>query len=283
MPELPEAETIARGLSRVLPGRHVRAVRVLRPDVVTCGADHLDDALRGLQIIGVGRRGKNVVIELTKDSRVVVNLGMTGRLLTSPDRSPPPASRHAAVLLGFDDETSLTYDDARRFGRMSFLPLGPWRAWTASLGPEPLSPSFNRARIRRILATSRSPVRSLLLDQRKIAGVGNIYAVEALWKAKVHPARPANTLNGAEADALHRALRQVLNRAIEARGTTLRDYRTAEGQSGGFGPELLAYGREGSECRRCRDSIIRMRLSGRSAFYCPTCQGPPADPEKAVA
>lgn len=262
----------------------MQAVKVLRPDVVTGSVDHLGLVLRGLEVVRVGRRGKNVVIELEEDNRLVVNLGMTGRLLPATGPSPPPSSRHAAVLFGFDDGTSLTYDDARRFGRVSFLPLGPWRIWTAGLGPEPLSSSFNRAKIRRILASSRSPVRSLLLDQRKIAGVGNIYAVEALWKAKVHPARRSNTLEPSEADALHRALRQVLNRAIKARGTTLRDYRTAEGESGGFGPELLAYGREGHKCRRCRDTMARIRLSGRSAFYCPTCQAAPEkDPEETGA
>ena len=147
-----------------------------------------------------------------------------------------------------------------------------WTRWSKRLGPEPLSPSFTGNRLGRTLASSRSPLRSLLLDQRRVAGVGNIYAVEALWAARLHPARPSNTVDGRGAKTLHRAIRRILRQAIEARGTTLRDYRTAEGEQGGFAPALHAYGREGQPCLRCRTPVERLVLSGRSAFFCPRCQ-----------
>jgi formamidopyrimidine-DNA glycosylase len=272
MPELPEAETIAKGLARVLPGRRVARVQVLRQDVVDGPATRFAEGLSEQEIASVGRRGKNVVVRMAGGDRIVVNLGMTGRLLPAPTPSPPPGARHAAVHWTFQDDSSLTFDDVRRFGRVQLLRPDGWRAWTRRLGPEPLSSAFTGVRFRTILDGSRSPIRSLLLDQRKIAGVGNIYAVEALWGARIHPARPANGLTDPEGRALHRSLRRVLRRAIAARGTTLRDYRTAEGESGGFAPALDAYGREGQGCRRCRSTMERIRLSGRSAFFCPRCQ-----------
>lgn len=275
MPELPEAETIAKGLARVLPGRRVARVRVLKHDVVEGPAARFARGLSDQEIAAVERRGKNVVVRLAGGDRIVVNLGMTGRLLPAPTPSPPPGAHHAAVHWTFQDDSSLTFDDVRRFGRVQLLGPDAWRSWSRRLGPEPLSSAFTGARLRRILDGSRSPIRSLLLDQRKVAGVGNIYAVEALWGARVHPARPANGLTDPECRALHRTLRRVLRRAIAARGTTLRDYRTAEGEAGGFAPALHAYGREGQRCRRCRASIERMRLSGRSAFFCPRCQPAP--------
>lgn len=273
MPELPEAETIARGLNRVLPGRVVARVTVLREDVVDGPADEFAAAVEGERFGAAGRRGKNVVLLLGNSSRVVVNLGMTGRLL--PDRA---ASAHPAVLLRLEDGGFLVYDDARRFGRVAFLTAPEWNRWSRSLGPEPLARSFTARRLQGILARSRSPVRNLLLDQKRIAGVGNIYAVEALWAARIHPRTPADVVEPAAATRLHRALRKVLRDAIRARGTTLRDYRAADGAKGGFGPELRAYGRAGEPCARCRAPIRRVVFTGRSAFCCPRCQGAGHDP-----
>ena len=272
MPELPEAETIAKGLARVLPGRRIARARVLRPDVVDGPPRRFSSRLRGRDVVEVGRRGKNVVLSLAGGDRVVVNLGMTGRLLHSSTSVPPRSARHPAVHFPLEGGGSLTFDDVRRFGRLSYMEPADWTRWSKGLGPEPLSPSFTGHRLGHTLASSRSPLRSLLLDQRRIAGVGNIYAVEALWAARLHPARPSNTVDDTGARALHRALRRVLRRAIDARGTTLRDYRTADGEEGGFGPALHAYGRERQPCRRCRTPLERLVLSGRSAFFCPRCQ-----------
>ena len=273
MPELPEAETIARGLSQVLPGRVVARVSVLREDVVNGPRDEFAAAVEGEHFGATGRRGKNVVLLLGNSSRVVVNLGMTGRLLS--DRA---ASAHPAVLFQLEDGGVLVYDDARRFGRVAVLAAPEWRRWSRSLGPEPLARSFTASRLHGILARSRSPVRNLLLDQNRIAGVGNIYAVEALWAARIHPRTPADAVDSASAARLHRALRKVLRDAIRARGTTLRDYRAADGAEGGFGPALRAYGRAGDPCARCRAPIRRTVFNGRSAFHCPCCQGAGHDP-----
>ncbi len=274
MPELPEAETIARGLQAFLPGRRITKVRVLRPDLLEESPSGFRAGFRGARWADVGRRGKNVILGLTTGDRLVVNLGMTGRLLPSPDGKAPPEARHPGVVFRHEDGSTLTFDDTRRFGQLRLVGTDGWSAWSRRLGPEPLSPSFSARRLERILAGSRSPVRSLLLDQRKLAGVGNIYAVEALWAARIHPATPSNAIPAAATRRLHRALRRVLRNAIAAKGTTLRDYRTAGGDSGGFAPALMAYGREGQGCPRCRTHVERMVLSGRSAFYCPACQPP---------
>ncbi len=278
MPELPEAETIARGLDRVLPGRTVSAITVLRPDVMETPAAPFARAVVGRRFGRVGRRGKNVVLEMDDDGRIVVNLGMTGRLIPGGDPRPPPPSTHPAVLFALADGGSLTFDDVRRFGRVAHIPAARWRAWSRRLGPEPLGRSFTGAVLRGILAHSRSPVRSLLLDQRRVAGVGNIYAIEALWFARIHPATPSNRIGAAAVARLHRSLRQVLRRAVAAGGTTLRNYRTPDGNEGRFRRALHAYGREGRPCPRCRTPIERVVFGGRSAFLCPRCQSAPASP-----
>lgn len=301
MPELPEAETIARGLNQVLPGKAVRRMEVVREDVLAAPAARFAVALRGNRIRRVARRGKNVVLELDGRVRVVVNLGMTGRLLPLPapetpesDPSPPdgsgplghgslpsePIVGHPAVVFHLDDGGRLVYDDARRFGRLSLLLAGEWMKWSRSLGPEPLSQTFTAKKLHAVLAGRSAPVRSVLLDQRRIAGVGNIYALEALWAAGVHPRMPCAAVNAEAVRRLHRSLRKVLREAIRARGTTLRDYRTSDGALGGFGPALRIYGREGKPCRQCGVAVRRIVFSGRPAFYCPGCQGSGIDPRR---
>ena len=272
MPELPEAETIARGLAGVLPGRVIRTVTVLRDDVVAEPAGQFGAALAGRRFRDISRRGKNVVLALDDDARVVVNLGMTGRLVPGPGSEPPPASTHPAVVFHLQDGGCVTYDDVRRFGCLRRLSHVEWTRWSRRLGPEPLSRAFTGRRLSAILSRSRSPVRSLLLDQRKIAGAGNIYAVEALWFARIHPRTPANEVGDAAAVRLHRALRRVLRAAVDAGGTTLRNYRAPDGNEGLFRRRLHAYGREGRPCVRCRTPIERIVFGGRSAFRCPRCQ-----------
>ena len=199
---------------------------------------------------------------------------MTGRLLpVLPGRAPParPAT-HPAVRFRFREGGVLVFDDVRRFGSVACLTGEGWNERSRALGPEPLSDAFTPGALFRELARSGSPVRSWLLDQRRVAGVGNIYANEALWRARVHPRRPARSLSRKEATRLHRALKDVLSEAVEARGTTLRDYRTAEGEPGSFSVRLSVYGREGSPCPRCRTPVERFVFGNRSAFLCPRCQ-----------
>ena len=277
MPELPEAETIARGLNAILPGRVVRGVEVVREDVVRGPVRYFARALAGREFRGVGRRGKNVVFTFGDSTRLVVNLGMSGRFMTGTEAHEDHTSTHPAVVFHLDDGGWMIYDDVRRFGRLAALPGSEWTAWSRRLGPEPLARGFTATRLHRILARSKSPIRSLLLDQRRVAGVGNIYAVEALWFARIHPRTPANAIGAAASARLHRALRRVLRSAIRAGGTTLRNYRDANGDEGRFGRALHAYGREGEPCTRCRTHIERIVFGGRSAFVCPRCQDGSAD------
>ncbi len=207
----------------------------------------------------------------------MVNLGMTGALLPDPPADGPGAATHPAVVFELD-RGRLVYDDVRRFGRLEAMDRERFETWSEALGPEPLAPDFSAEDLRRILAGSRSPVRSRLLDQRRLAGVGNIYANEALWRARVHPARPCRELTADDARRLHEALRAVLREAVEAGGTTIRDYRNADGDPGSFGRRLRAYGREGEPCPRCDTPLRRIVFGNRSAYHCPSCQpGPSGD------
>jgi formamidopyrimidine-DNA glycosylase len=276
MPELPEAETIVRDLRRRLPGSRIAGARVPFPDILATGLtpDLLHDAVADNAFADVQRRGKNVVLLLADHRRVAVNLGMTGRLVV--DDAPRAGElRHIAARFFLADGRTLLFDDTRRFGRIDLYDPAAWKRRDRELGAEPLGRAFTAARMHALTGASRSPIRNWLLDQRRVAGVGNIYANEALFRARIHPARPANTIDVREAAHLHRALRAVLRDAIRARGTTLRDYRDGSGEAGTFEPRLRVYGRDGEPCPRCGDTIERVVLSNRSAFFCPTCQGEP--------
>lgn len=273
MPELPEAETIVRGLRRTVVGERIRRVEVVHADVLRQPRRALTRALSGRTLTGVERRGKNVVVRLDDGSVLAVNLGMTGRLLPFPE---PPAGdarpTHPAVRLRFVSGAVLVFDDQRRFGTVEALDAAAWEERSARMGPEPLSRAFSPSRLHRDLGTSRSPVRSWLLDQRRIAGVGNIYAAEALYLAGVHPERRSSEISLEEATRLHSAVRSVLRAAIQHGGTTIRDYRNAEGGEGAYGRRLQVYGRDGEPCHACGATVERVVFSNRSAFYCPVCQ-----------
>jgi formamidopyrimidine-DNA glycosylase len=271
VPELPEAETIVRGLRPAIVGRRFRAIEVVHADVLRVPARRFADMVRGASILGVERRGKNVLIVLDQDRVVAVNLGMTGRLFPVTGRSRGEWS-HPAVRFRFHEGGALVFDDTRRFGTVECLTREQWEARSARLGPEPLASTFTPGALHAALSASRAPVRSWLLDQRKIAGVGNIYANEALHLAGIHPMRQARDVDRARAAALHTGIRRVLKDAIGAGGTTIRDYRTALGDAGRYGRRLLVYGRDGSACGRCGSEIQRTVFGGRSAFFCPVCQ-----------
>ncbi len=279
MPELPEAETIVRGLRPRLAGRSIRDVTVVRPDILRVPPSDFVEASRGRTFEGVQRRGKNVVSPLSGDRVLAVNLGMTGRLLHF---FQPPHAEHApghpAVRFSLDDGSLLVFDDVRRFGTVECLAAEAWAERSGRMGPEPLDVGFSAKRLHEALSASCSPVRNWLLDQRRIAGVGNIYANEALYHAGIHPRRPARDVGPDEAARLHRALRRVLRNAIRAGGTTLRDYRTADGQRGRYGTALWVYGRVGADCPRCGSTVERTVFGNRSAFFCPTCQPPGRPP-----
>ena len=275
MPELPEAETIVRGLRPRIVGDTIRSVRVLYDDVLREPRHRFGARLRGALIQSVGRRGKNVIIDLDRNRKLLVNLGMTGRLLplttkTATSQSPT----HPAIRFGLSSGGELVFDDTRRFGRVECLSSNDWLIRSQDMGHEPLDPLFTVNHFKKGLGASKSPIRSWLLDQRRIAGIGNIYANEALYLAKIHPKRRASTIRRTEAISLLKEIRQVLQEAIRAGGTTLRDYRTAEGEKGKYARRLCVYGRDGEDCTRsrCSGEIRRIVFGGRSAFYCANCQ-----------
>ena len=271
MPELPEVETVARGLRASLVGRtvvgaDVRWTRsVVPPDPVAFA-----QRLNGRAISDVGRRGKWVVITLSGDDTLLVHLRMSGRLVLESGACLD--DRHLRVLLLLDDGRRLHFSDQRKFGRM-VLTADP-QGVLGDLGPEPLADEFTAERLGEMLARRRGRIKPLLLNQRFLAGLGNIYADEALWRAGVHPLRHADTLAPAEVRQLHQAIQTVLRAAIVSGGTTLPDrtYQRADGRSGEFADRLAVYGREGKPCLRCGASVERIRVGQRGTHFCARCQ-----------
>ena len=272
MPELPEVETIARGLDPVLRGRRVKAVwgsgfplHLNRPVDLRA----LQQVAVGRTIRGVGRRGKYLLIEVgTGGDGVVVHLGMTGRLRVQPADAARAPHTHVVLTLNGGDE--LRFADARRFGWVATgTPLAEVPA-LAALGPDPLA-ELDAAALARALATSRAPLKAFLLDQGRIAGLGNIYVAEALFRARFHPTTPARRAVGRAPELLD-AIRAALEGGIARRGTTLRDYVDADGQRGDNAAALLVYGREGLPCPRCGTAVRRRVDAGRATFFCPKCQ-----------
>lgn len=270
MPELPEVETIVRDLDRLLKGARIEEAEVLRPDLIEgAGAEAFARGVRGREIAGVSRRAKNLVFDLG-EARMVVNLGMTGRLLVARPEDAPPS--HPGVRFRLADGRELRYHDVRRFGRLEVMPREAWEARAAALGFEPLSEAFTPAALLEMAQRSRVAVKTWLMDQRRVVGVGNIYASEALFRARIDPRRPARSLSEGEAGRLHAAIREVLREAIDFRGTTLLDYRDASGGEGGFAARLRVYDRGGEPCRVCGTPIERIVQGGRSTFFCASCQ-----------
>jgi formamidopyrimidine-DNA glycosylase len=270
MPELPEVETIVRDLDRVVRGQSIHEVVVLREDLI--GDEDPGEfaaALRGQRIRTVTRRAKNIIFLLDAD-RLVVNLGMTGRMLVFTAGEPLPS--HLGVRFLLDGRRELLYQDVRRFGRLWRIGDAEWQEWEAHLGVEPLSDDFTAALVLDLAQRSRSPIKTWLMDQRRIVGVGNIYASEALFYAGINPRLPAHALSEAQARRLHDAIRAVLTDAINFRGTTLLDYRDAQGERGGFAERLRVYGRDQQPCQSCGSDIERIVQAGRSTFFCPRCQ-----------
>ncbi len=275
MPELPEAETIARGLNATIAGRRVARVRVHRAEAVApVRPATFRRALSGRRIEGVVRRAKWIMATLDDGRRWVTQLRMTGRFSW---RAPSPLNLepHLSVSILFRDGDAvgvLRFYDVRRFARMSILGARAWAKLDARLGVEPLSDDFTPARLAWLVASSRAPLRNLLLDQARVAGVGNIYADEACHIARLDPRRQADSLERREVRRLHSAIRKVLGEAVERRGTSLSDYRDVLGGEGGFQNQLDVYGRAGEPCRRCGTRVERAVLAGRSAFFCSGCQ-----------
>ncbi len=268
MPELPEVETVVRDLRRLLPGRTICAVDIYwAKAIATPGPGEFAARVCGQRITGVDRRGKFIVLHLERDE-LLVHLRMTGQLLLVP-ASEEPDLHHLRVALTVDGQR-LLFNDARKFGRMYLVREAD--AVLGQLGPEPLEAGFTVERLAGCLRGRRGPIKSVLVNQKALAGIGNIYADEVLHAAGVAPQRPADSLSPAEIRALHAAIRGELERAIRNRGTTFRDYRDAQGRPGGYLEHLRVYGRGGERCQRCGDRIACVRIGGRSSYHCPRCQ-----------
>ena len=270
MPELPEVETIARGLANAIRGKTIRSATVSRSEIaIAPPGEDFAQAVRGETVAAVGRRGKYVVLQLASGRRLAVHLRMTGRLIVQA-RGERAALPYANVVLTFSDGTRLVFADVRRFGRMRLLAAGD--PWDADGGVEPLSQGFTSDTFVSMLDGRRTPIKSFLLDQSRIAGVGNIYACEALWEAGIRPSRPSRTISKPARRRLHGALRSVLQRAVEARGTSVDDYVDAQGLKGGFQNQLAVYGRLGKPCARCGKPIVRTVIGQRGTWWCRGCQ-----------
>ena len=266
MPELPEVESVRRQLDPALAGRTV--LEAWAEPIPSIPRQFMGlDRLVGRTIARVCRRGKFLIAPLDRHLELIMHLGMTGQLGFDLLGDP-----YVRARLRFDDERTLTFRDVRRFGRMAVVDAGDYAAipTLALLGPEPLSDEFDVLAFADALARTKAPVKPFLMSQRAVAGVGNIYADEALWLARIHPA--SRRVGPERADRLHGAVREVLAAAVEREGTTFRDYMKVDGEPGRNASFLIAYGRAGLPCPRCAISLKKIVLGGRGTTFCPRCQ-----------
>ncbi|MQL52792.1 bifunctional DNA-formamidopyrimidine glycosylase/DNA-(apurinic or apyrimidinic site) lyase [Desulfofundulus thermobenzoicus] len=273
MPELPEVETIKRSLEKSLPGLVIEKADIFLPKIIKApGPEEFCREVAGKTIRKVDRRGKYLLINLSDGLVLAVHLRMTGRLIYSGREAPVP--RYTHLILHLDNGHRLYFADMRQFGRLWLVPESGLSAISglAGLGVEPLSPAFTPDYLAEKLRGRHTRLKPLLLDQRFIAGLGNIYADEALHRAGLHPLREAGSLSAAEVETLYRVIREVLEEGIKCRGTTVRDYVDGTGRAGTFQNKLRVYGRSGLPCPRCGETITRIKTGGRSACFCPGCQ-----------
>ncbi|MBX3481697.1 MAG: bifunctional DNA-formamidopyrimidine glycosylase/DNA-(apurinic or apyrimidinic site) lyase [Caulobacter sp.] len=286
MPELPEVETVRRGLGPVLEGHRLVRVQLRRPDLRFPLPDGFVQRLTGATITRLDRRAKYLVGHLDRDDVLVMHLGMTGRFEIDGavpgafhrpvETDPEKAARHAHVVFETAAGAMVTYHDPRRFGFMSLLPADDWQAhpWFAGMGPEPLGDGFTADTLAAAFKGRKQGPKTLLLDQRVVAGLGNIYVCEALHRAGISPLKPAGGVSRKRLGLLTTAIKDVLAEAVEVGGSTLRDFAAADGALGYFQHRFRVYDREGEPCPTpgCRGTIARVVQGGRSTFYCPVCQ-----------
>ncbi len=284
MPELPEVETVARGLRQAILGRRILSVTLGKTDFIDDPAA-LEQHLPGRQIEAVERYGKFMLLRLSAvngqtpvtangdaaAASLLVHLGMTGQIAPAP--AGQPLEKHTHVCLLLDDGRELRYTDARRFGRLAYLTKTLLAEELEGFGADPLEVSKDEFRNR--VCGRRARIKALLLDQSVLRGVGNIYADESLWRARIHPARLGTKLNRKQAETLRRALQNILRKAIVMRGSSISDFLDAAGEPGEYQRHHRAYGREGKKCYRCKTVIRRAIVAGRSSYFCPRCQPSP--------
>jgi formamidopyrimidine-DNA glycosylase len=269
MPELPEVETTRRGLEALIKGKRITAVIQRRDRLRADLPRNLEAALLGHVVVGIARRAKYLLLELDDGARLLVHLGMSGRFHERED----DYGKHDHFALRFEDGTEVVFNDARRFGQIDLIPAGAGYPALDMLGPEPLDEAFTGPVLHKRLAGRKTPVKTALMDQRLLAGLGNIYASEALFRAGIAPERPAASVTLAEAKRLAPAIQQVLLDSIEAGGSSLKDFVNAHGEIGFFQDRFAVYGRHDKPCQRCAKGVVQKLVqAGRASFYCPSCQ-----------
>lgn len=274
MPELPETETIARDLNATIAGRSITGVRVKRPDVLReAGKAAFARRLKGARILRSWRRAKLIVTDLSTGDRLVVQPRFTGALIVETADLDPALLAYSTLRLELDDSRALHYCDVRRLGTVALMTERRFSEYAGALGKEPLDPEFTAGQLSGVLRGSSQPVKKVLMDQRRIAGIGNIYANEALWRSGIDPSRAANSIGTDAASRLRDEIVAVLRESIDARGTSFRDYRDTRGERGTFAAKLQAYGREGEPCKRCGARLIGTHaVDGRATVFCARCQ-----------
>jgi formamidopyrimidine-DNA glycosylase len=282
MPELPEVETVRRGLAPVMEGQVIARAEVNRPDLRWPFPPAMAERLTGRRVLGLRRRSKYILADLDSGETLLIHLGMSGRMLVSGDplgvfvHDHPAPEKHDHVVLHMDSGARVTFNDPRRFGAMDLVTTdgAETHKLLAGLGPEPLGNDFHETRLVQAFRGRMTPVKAALLDQKTVAGLGNIYVCEALFRAGIAPTRRAGRIAAPRVAALVPIIRQVLRDAIEAGGSSLRDFRQADGELGYFQHSFDVYGREGQPCRTpgCGGTVRRIVQSGRSSFYCAQCQ-----------
>jgi formamidopyrimidine-DNA glycosylase len=272
MPELPEVETVLRGLKPVMQGSQILSVDQNRPNLRYPFPEKFIEKLEGRTVCDLSRRAKYIVISLDSGDCIILHLGMSGRVQISNYTYEP--KKHDHVVFHLSNDTIISYNDARRFGFLDLCrceDLPKHRAFQ-NLGPEPLGKVFTQSFLVGVLKNKSAPIKTVLLDQRVVAGLGNIYVCEALLMAHIHPSRPAQDLKSGELKLLVSSIKDVLTKAIAAGGSTLRDHQQPNGEMGYFQHNFLVYGREGQACVSCLAPIWRMQQAGRSTFFCSGCQ-----------
>lgn len=270
MPELPEVETTVRGLERVLLGRRLTRVEPRRPDLRRAMPQDLGQRLTGATVTGMGRRAKYGLVETDRGDTLIFHLGMSGSWRIDPSE----IGKHDHLLIETDEGRVIALHDPRRFGSLDLMPTGEVASWPtfAALGPEPLGDALSGAWLGEAFAGRAAPVKQLLLDQRIVAGLGNIYVCEALFRARIDPRKAGGKVGKAKLDALATAIPAILDEAIAVGGSTLKDFAAPDGELGYFAKQFDVYGREGETCRGCGGTVKRLVQGGRSTFYCTTCQ-----------
>ena len=282
MPELPEVETVLRGLAPVIEGQRITKATINRLDLRWPFPENMALRLEKQSILQLRRRSKYILVDLSSKETLLVHLGMSGRILVSGDplgryiHEHVAPKKHDHVILDFSNGTRITFNDPRRFGTLDLYDTSNENSnkFLAHLGPEPLSNHFDTETFAKKIKQRRSPIKSVLLDQRIIAGLGNIYVCETLFRAGISPRRPADKISLMRLKALVPHVKDVLNEAIAAGGSSLRDFKHTDGEMGYFQHKFDVYGREGEPCSRlkCTGQIKRLVQSGRSSFFCSTCQ-----------